>query len=766
MTDPLIGATTALFAVTLSVALTEPVDVAWSTKDGTAKAGIDYEAASGVVTFLPGETEKQIQVTVYGQDVGVTQPKNFYIKLTPPTNAVLGTSLIECIITVEDDEGTPITSIVVAQGKRGFKGDPGLSAYEQAVLMGYEGTVEEWMESTADAAQAAERAQEALVEVEAAAAKAEAAAAAAAFAGRIYPTPAAGVDPVTGVPNGAYYNVRSPSNDTYIDEYQNVNGVATPSGKSYPTADAPVPSTRVTDGTETQEQINDKSVRVLKSVVDLLSYTARVEGQAVFVKESDSFYEYDSTNTSPISLNGWVLQHSGIISTRQLNIQNGADISELLSYADSNKLVIELPLGYQFTSTVFKQSVIVGEGSIKYTYDYVLNDNTEHVAPKTASPYPQRAEKNYGWYDSVQARGNFEHGAGRGLIVNDYGARPQICGFRTKQQQKNYPSVDIAGQYTHVMAPKVQTLTNCTFTANSVTSASITSALDIKVGDFINTEGDPAIGKPWRSEVTAIDYATNTLSVTWWLHESGDGEGIPPNGLSCYTPYVNGLWGENTNVFIRADDKVTTIIGYELGVATEKPRDKFTQINGYYVVNLTSNIARAQTAYNVGGKWDQALLVDDCTAVIVTIGLSKYAVDYTANTDLDSAAVIMRNPLANGGNLSRSVAGLDVLYNVDFAGVQSALKLSYSIHSANISYNGLQPSLCIGANAGVAHTTTISTVRMFAGHILEFKQLEAVNWTIIAGGNTFTLNASGANDYLKLMYDGNFFIKLFMGKSN
>lgn len=162
MTDPLIGATTASFAVTLSVALTEPVDVAWSTKDGTAKAGIDYEAASGVVTFLPGETEKQIQVTVYGQDVGTTQPKNFYIKLTPPTNAVLGTSLIECIITVEDDEGTPITSIVVAQGKRGLKGDPGLSAYEQAVLMGYEGTVEEWMESTADAAQAATRAEEAL----------------------------------------------------------------------------------------------------------------------------------------------------------------------------------------------------------------------------------------------------------------------------------------------------------------------------------------------------------------------------------------------------------------------------------------------------------------------------------------------------------------------------------------------------------------------------------------------------------------------------
>lgn len=528
-----------------------------------------------------------------------------------------------------------------------------------------------------------------------------------------------------------------------------------------------LPAYFVVDGDENQEQINDKNIRSFESIADLLTYTARKHGQVVFVESTNSHYKYNNLDMSPISLSGWVLQHRGIISTRQLNIQNGADISALLSYADSNKLFIELPLGYQFTSTVFKQSVIVGEGSVKYIYDYLANDNTEHVTPKTASPYPQKGKNtNYGWYDSVQARGNFEHGAGRGLIVNDDGARPQICGFRTKQQQKNYPSVDIAGQYTHIMSPKVETLTNCTFTASSVTSASITSALDIKVGDFIVTDGDPAIGKPWRSEVVSIDLATNTIYVTWWLHESGNGEGTPPNGLSCYTPYANGLWGENTNVFIRADDKVTTVIGYELGIATEKTRDKFSQIIGHYVVNLSSNTARAQTAYKVGGKWDQALLVDDCTAAVVTTGLGKYAVDYTANTDLDSAAVIMRNPLANGGNLSRSVSGLDVLYNVDFAGVQSALKLTYSIHSANISYNGLQPSLCIGSNAGAAHTTTINTARMFSGHILEFKQLEPVDWTIIAGGNTFTLNASRANDYLKLMYDGNFFIKLFMGKSN
>ena len=49
-----------------------------------------------------------------------------------------------------------------------------------------------------------------------------------------YYTKEAGVDPVTGVADGAYFNVRSEDDDTVAIEYQNIGGVATPSGKSYP----------------------------------------------------------------------------------------------------------------------------------------------------------------------------------------------------------------------------------------------------------------------------------------------------------------------------------------------------------------------------------------------------------------------------------------------------------------------------------------------------------------------------------------------------
>lgn len=77
---------------------------------------------------------------------------------------------------------------------------------------------------------------ESKAEIDDAVARANAAALAAAITGKVYDTPEAGVDPVTGVANGAYYNVRSTDDYSYLVEYQNVGGVPTPSGKSYPSS--------------------------------------------------------------------------------------------------------------------------------------------------------------------------------------------------------------------------------------------------------------------------------------------------------------------------------------------------------------------------------------------------------------------------------------------------------------------------------------------------------------------------------------------------
>lgn len=52
------------FTVTLNRAETERLTVDYATSDVSAQAGVDYAAASGTLTFAPGETEKTVEVTV------------------------------------------------------------------------------------------------------------------------------------------------------------------------------------------------------------------------------------------------------------------------------------------------------------------------------------------------------------------------------------------------------------------------------------------------------------------------------------------------------------------------------------------------------------------------------------------------------------------------------------------------------------------------------------------------------------------------------
>lgn len=56
---------TAVFAVTLSQASTSAVTVNFDNSDGSAHAGTDYKAVSGVLTFSPGTRAQSISVTIY-----------------------------------------------------------------------------------------------------------------------------------------------------------------------------------------------------------------------------------------------------------------------------------------------------------------------------------------------------------------------------------------------------------------------------------------------------------------------------------------------------------------------------------------------------------------------------------------------------------------------------------------------------------------------------------------------------------------------------
>jgi hypothetical protein len=135
-----IGQTPIAFAVTLSSASDAPVTVDWTTTDGGATAGSDYQAASGTLTFAPGETTKTITVQVIGDRLP-EQGESFRVLLNNPTNAFIAGS--EAFGTILDDE--PRISISDVTRREGRKNTTQFvftvtlsAAYDQSVTMSFQ----------------------------------------------------------------------------------------------------------------------------------------------------------------------------------------------------------------------------------------------------------------------------------------------------------------------------------------------------------------------------------------------------------------------------------------------------------------------------------------------------------------------------------------------------------------------------------------------------------------------------------------------------
>ena len=80
--------------------------VAYSTSDGTATQPGDYTTTSGSVTFLPGETSKDITIPITN-DTTFETSENFTVTLSSPSNATLG-SPSSATVTIIDDDALPL----------------------------------------------------------------------------------------------------------------------------------------------------------------------------------------------------------------------------------------------------------------------------------------------------------------------------------------------------------------------------------------------------------------------------------------------------------------------------------------------------------------------------------------------------------------------------------------------------------------------------------------------------------------------------------
>lgn len=89
------------FTVTLSPASTQAILVPWTAQSGTAQVGIDFVEETGSVTFAPGETSRQIVISVVG-DAQAEGDETLTLVIGQVSNAVVGTRT--AVGTIKDDD--------------------------------------------------------------------------------------------------------------------------------------------------------------------------------------------------------------------------------------------------------------------------------------------------------------------------------------------------------------------------------------------------------------------------------------------------------------------------------------------------------------------------------------------------------------------------------------------------------------------------------------------------------------------------------------
>jgi hypothetical protein len=133
------GAVARYFTVALSNPSGQPVTVNYATADGSAISANDYTAASGTLTFAPGETSKTISVLVNGDRLAEPN-ETFFVNLNSPTNATIADG--QGLGTIVDDEPRiSISDVTKKEGNSGttlFVFTVSLSAtYDALVMVNY-----------------------------------------------------------------------------------------------------------------------------------------------------------------------------------------------------------------------------------------------------------------------------------------------------------------------------------------------------------------------------------------------------------------------------------------------------------------------------------------------------------------------------------------------------------------------------------------------------------------------------------------------------
>jgi CheY-like chemotaxis protein len=119
------GTKTLAFTVRLSAPSGKTVTAAYATANGTAVAGPDYQARSGVVSFSPGAVSQTVSVPINGDAVAELD-ESLFLNLSAAANATLADA--QAVGTIQDDDSLVVDDVTVAEGDAG-------AAVARAILM-------------------------------------------------------------------------------------------------------------------------------------------------------------------------------------------------------------------------------------------------------------------------------------------------------------------------------------------------------------------------------------------------------------------------------------------------------------------------------------------------------------------------------------------------------------------------------------------------------------------------------------------------------
>ena len=124
--EPASGSTNMLFTVSLAYAYSQTVTVNFQTANGGANPateGADYDAASGAVTFLAGQTVQTVSVPVNADGTPAEGDETFLVNLSGATNGVISDGQATGTITDESVASAVIISELRTSGPAGSDDD-------------------------------------------------------------------------------------------------------------------------------------------------------------------------------------------------------------------------------------------------------------------------------------------------------------------------------------------------------------------------------------------------------------------------------------------------------------------------------------------------------------------------------------------------------------------------------------------------------------------------------------------------------------------